>query len=97
MTLRVIAALGLLLSASLAQADGPVWKVSSGDRVLYLGGTIHVLGKADYPLPSAFEHAYDKAATIVFETDLRQLQNPAFQRDMLVHLMYPDGQTIDQY
>lgn len=80
-----------------ALAEGPVWKIIDGERELYLGGTIHVLGKSDYPLPPTFERAYQAASTVVFETDIQKLQDPAFQRDMLVHLMYPDGQTVDQY
>jgi len=40
------------------QADTSVWKVSKGNRHLYLGGTIHVLSKNDYPLQASFEKAY---------------------------------------
>ena len=96
-----ISALGLLVASlmlpSLAAAKGPVWKISSGEHQLFLGGTIHVLGKADYPLPEVFEQAYQQSSTIVFETDLRKLQSSSFQRNTLPYLMYPDGQSLDQF
>ena len=41
-----------------AFADSPVWRVTKGDHVLFIGGTVHLLTQADYPLPDAFEQAY---------------------------------------
>ena len=34
---------------------------------LYIGGTIHLLRKEDYPLPDVFEQAYKDSARLVFE------------------------------
>ena len=55
-----------------AIAESPVWKVTNGEEHLYLGGTIHLLGQSDYPLPAGFEHAYRAAEKIVFETDIQK-------------------------
>lgn len=92
----------LLTTASLvlplaAIAKAPVWKVSAGEKILYLGGTVHVLSDADYPLPKAFEKAYKNSSTVVFETNMSALQDPAFMRSMLPHLIYPQGQHIEQF
>jgi uncharacterized protein YbaP (TraB family) len=45
-----------------------VWEISNGDNVLYIGGTIHILRESDYPLPSAFDTAFNDSEIIVFET-----------------------------
>ncbi len=80
-------------------AKSAVWKVSDGDnseQVLYLGGTIHVLSEKDYPLPPAFEKAYEAAQTLVFETDIAAVEDPAFQIKMLEILTYQDGQKLSE-
>ncbi len=97
----------LLLLASLllgsqigtVTAKSAVWKVSDGDnskQVLYLGGTIHVLSETDYPLPPVFEKAYEAAQTLVFETDIAAVEDPAFQIKMLEILTYQDGQKLSE-
>ena len=77
-----------------AQAESPVWKISSSNGYLYLAGTIHVLAAQDYPLPAAFEQAYQDAKTLVFETDISKLQSTAFQQAMLKQMMYSNGQSL---
>ncbi len=94
---RLLMVMASLLLPAAAAAKAPVWKVSSGEKMLYLGGTIHVLSDADYPLPLAFDQAYKNASTVVFETDLSTLQNPAFMQRMLPHLMYQRGEHIEQF
>ncbi|MDR1972688.1 MAG: TraB/GumN family protein [Treponema sp.] len=44
-----------------------LWKIYDGDRILYLGGTIHLLRESDYPLPEAFHAAFDASGVMVFE------------------------------
>lgn len=84
----------LLVGAGAARADAPVWKVVKGDRQLFIGGTIHVLSKSDYPLPAEFEKAYHQSAVVVFETDMQQLQSAEFQQRLLSKVVYTDGRTI---
>jgi uncharacterized protein YbaP (TraB family) len=62
-----------------------VWKISNGNNVLYIGGTIHVLRESDYPLPEAFETAFENSTIIVFETPNNEsdlLQNAKLQEFM---------------
>jgi len=80
-----------------ALAAGPVWKVSQGERTLYVAGTIHILAEADWPLPKAFERAYQASEMVVLETDLGQLQQPQVQLQMMQQLLYPAGETLRQY
>jgi hypothetical protein len=86
----------LLLAVSSASAGSPVWKVSKDGNRLFVGGTIHVLSQADYPLPAAFEAAYQQAALVVLETDLQQMKAPATQQKLLQTMLYTDGRTLQQ-
>lgn len=79
-----------------AWAGGPVWMISKGDARLYIGGTIHVLDRDDYPLPEAFDQAYRQAAEVVLETDLDQLQNPKYQQLMLKEMLLGEGETLQK-
>ena len=53
-----------MLGASQALAESSVWSIHSGDNVLYLGGTVHLLRPGDYPLPEEFEQAVVAAASL---------------------------------
>lgn len=94
-TLQTILLL-LLLAVSSAYAGTPVWKVSKDGNQLFIGGTIHVLSKSDYPLPAAFEAAYQQAALVVLETDLQQMKTPEVQQKLLQTMLYSDGRTLQQ-
>lgn len=84
----------LLVCVAPVRADSPVWKVAKGDRHLFIGGTVHVLSKADYPLPDAFEKAYRGASIIVFEADPHALQSQEFQKALLNRATYPQGRDL---
>ncbi len=84
----------VFLLTGAAQAGSPVWKVSRGDRHFYLGGTIHILGEADYPLPRAFDVAYGKSDTLVFETDIKKSRNPKFTEAFMEKMVYSDNRTL---
>ncbi|MCP4490226.1 MAG: TraB/GumN family protein [Gammaproteobacteria bacterium] len=77
-----------------ANAETSVWKVSKGNRHLYLGGTVHILARDDYPLPPPFARAYHLSHRLVFETDMQMLQSAEFQQVMLERLSYRGGRTL---
>ena len=88
-------ALAVLLAVSSApRADTFLWRVSDGDDHLFLGGTLHLLSSDDYPLPGAFDDAYEAADALVLETDPTELEKPGRQREMLRALTYGGGATI---
>jgi len=91
--------LTLSFTATLATnvtADTSMWKITDGDNHLFLGGTMHVLSKDDYPLPSEFDEAYAAASEVVFETDITLLSDPGFQQKMMQKLTYQDGSTLQE-
>lgn len=84
--------LAVLSFSALAQTS--LWKISKNNQQLYIGGTIHVLAKSDYPLPKAFDDAYQKSSRLVFETDISVMSSPEFQQKMLLAVSYQDGRTL---
>ncbi|WP_019674776.1 TraB/GumN family protein [Arsukibacterium perlucidum] len=84
----------LLLSSSLSAAS--VWKVSKGDQHFYLAGTVHLLSKSDYPLPAAYDTAFNASSHLLFETDLNVLTSPAGLTKMMQQNTYSDGRTLEQ-
>lgn len=77
-------------------ADASVWKVSQGDSVIYLAGTVHLLRPADYPLPDAYDRAYQLADVIVLETEMERMMQPETQRKLVSYMLYPDGMLLEQ-
>ena len=71
-----------------------VWKVSKGDKAIYLGGTVHILRKEDYPLPKSFETAYQASNVLTFETDTKALSDPSLQQKVMAKGMYQDERTL---
>lgn len=55
-------------------ASACVWKVTATDgKVLYLGGSFHVLRQSDYPLPAAYDRAFNASNRLAFEVKPRDL------------------------
>jgi uncharacterized protein YbaP (TraB family) len=87
----------LVIFAPVAGAETSLWKVSKGDRVLMIGGTLHMLSERDYPLPQEFEQAYRRADSLVLESDIGATNSPAFQNELAQKLTYPEGQSLRQH
>lgn len=83
-----------LLSIAQASADTSVWSVRSGDNVIYLGGTVHLLRPSDYPLPDEFEEAYQASSELYFETDIASMSDLSTQAQMLQQLTYGDERSL---
>jgi len=94
MTTHRFLLLCLALLSSPALAETSLWQIRDGDRMMYLGGTVHVLAAADYPLPEEFNQAYERADRLVFETDMQAINSPAFQLQMVQRLTYNDGRSL---
>jgi len=94
LTALVITTLALALPAS---AKSSLWKVSKGDDHLFIGGTVHMLSKSDFPLPPEFEAVYKQSEQLVFETDMKKLQDPAIQMKMMQIMSYQDGSTLKDH
>src|SRR5438477_613041 len=73
-----------------------VWKVSdAGGKVLYLGGSIHVLTSTDYPLPVAYNRAFDASNHLAFEADPKDFRN--LPRNVFKAGEYPKGDNLKNH
>lgn len=88
--------LGLLLLASPLLAQSSVWKVTRGGNTVYLGGTIHMLRPADFPLPAEFDAAFAASQKLYFETDIGGMQATNVMTQIMAEGMFGDGTTLDQ-
>lgn len=78
-------------------AKTPVWKITKGDNYLYIGGTIHLLGYNDYPLPATFEKIYKDSKMLVFETDIKKAQDPVIQEKLRSVMLYSNGSKLKDH
>jgi len=89
--------LGCLLLHVPAYAKSPVWKISRSGSHLFVGGTIHVLSRSDYPLPAAFDRAYKNSAVLVLEADVQKMQTPDVQKKLLAKGMYTGEENLTDF
>ncbi len=62
---------------------------------MYLGGSVHALRSSDYPLPAAYNRAFDASSRVVFENDPKAASREAKQ---LVHAgTYPKGDALKNH
>lgn len=88
---------GLILLLTLPTfGKSSVWIAQKGDSITYIGGTCHLLRLSDLPLPTEFSTAYQQAQTLVFETNIAQLNTTATRQKLIGKMMYPAGSTLDQ-
>jgi len=81
-----------LIGETIAQSS--VWKVESDKNFMFIGGTVHALRETDYPLPKAYDFAFDQSDVIVLEADVNKLQDPAFGVKLREQGMYADSTTL---
>ncbi len=86
----------LLFFSVQVNAGSSVWTVEKDGNRLFIGGTVHLLTASDYPLPLAFEKAYNGSVKVVLETNMQKLQSPEFQAIMMRELSYSDGRNLEQ-
>lgn len=82
----------LLLNVALSQTS--VWKVEGKGNTVYIGGTMHLLTPEDHPLPPEFDSAYVWSDAIVFEADIKKMENPIVIQQMMMLAMYQDDRTL---
>ena len=90
----VIVALVSLFLSALVSGQSSVWLAQKDGNSIYLGGTIHVLSAADFPLPPQYDQAYEGSDTLVFELDIDQMNDPTTQGQLMTAMMYSDGRTL---
>jgi len=71
-----------------------VWKISKGGNSLFLGGTIHILRNEDFPLPKAFDLAFEQSSMLVLETDVEQLADEKIIQYLMTQIYLPGNKTL---
>jgi uncharacterized protein YbaP (TraB family) len=86
----------LLAVAAAAQTRGHsfLWKVQSGDKVMYLAGSVHALTADAYPLNPAYQRAFEASGVLVEEIDLAEADPLSGGLGLLAKGMYSDGRTF---
>jgi uncharacterized protein YbaP (TraB family) len=84
----------LLLSTSVSSAKSCLWKVSSGEGLLYLQGSVHVLKAENFPLAPALEEAYSESTELFLEVDAAAMASPRTQQMIMTKAMLPSGRTL---
>jgi uncharacterized protein YbaP (TraB family) len=80
--------------AQTATAESPVWQLTKNGSTIYLAGSVHVLRAQDYPLPAAFDAAYNASNTLVFEADVRALQTEPVMVYLIQQMFLPPEQSL---
>lgn len=86
--------IGLFLSQSLFAAS--VWQVSKGEKTFYLAGTVHLLSESDFPLPKAYDTAFNASSKLLFETDLGAMTQPQGMMQLMSQNTFAPGQSLQQ-
>ncbi len=92
-----VLAIFVIFTAQASLADSPVWQVSKAGKYFYLGGTVHLLSKDDYPLPKGYQLAYDDSQALVLEIDLGKTTGPSFQKKLMQLMSYPAGERLQHH
>jgi len=75
-------------------AETSVWQISNSKTSLYLGGIIHMLSKSDFPLPDAFQRAFNNSDILVLETNIDETKTESFQNKIAKNMVYVNGKTL---
>ena len=75
-----------------------LWKIERKDlsEPSYLFGTIHMIPKEDYFLPTGLEEAFQNTDDVVFEIDMDDMTGLGSLMGMLSNIMMKDGVTLDE-
>ena len=92
--LAIAASLGLGQNQARA-AEGPaVWEMRGPSANIMLLGSVHLLRESDYPLPDNIVRAMERAACLVFELDMDDL-DPLISQTLFQNLgRVPEGTSL---
>lgn len=77
-------------------ASGCVWKVTGPNGgTLFLGGSVHALRSTDYPLPPAYNRAFESSSRIVLEVEPKALS--AVGAAITKAGTYPKGDSLKNH
>lgn len=83
-------------NATAQAASACVWKVTSpAGAVCYLGGSVHALRSSDYPLPPAYNRAFDASERLAFE--IEENPNASAIKKIKAAGKYRDGDSLKNH
>lgn len=94
MRLVLLALLALPVHAGESSHPLTLWEVEGVHNSIYLLGSIHLLRSDDYPLPAAFDAAYDDADVLIMEIDMDDLDPIATQTAFTTYGVLQDDKTL---
>jgi uncharacterized protein YbaP (TraB family) len=72
-----------------------IWRVAKAGRtVAFLVGSVHVLTKASYPLPPAFDAVYAQTKVLIEEVDIGESSDASAVLATASKAVFTDGQTL---
>jgi hypothetical protein len=85
--------------AAAAPAPAPAkkamfWKVSSGEKVAWLLGSIHLGSKGMYPLPKEMEDAFERSTALLVEIDINHVDMGKMQMLVFQTGLYGGDETL---
>jgi uncharacterized protein len=94
---QFVFALALAGLSGIAHVDAAsVWRVTGPNGgMLYLGGSIHALHSADYPLPAEYNRAFDASTRLTFEVDRKALLDSS--KGLTKAGQYPPGDSLKNH
>lgn len=74
-----------------------LWKISKGTKFAYLLGSIHLVPKNFYPLPTDVEQVFAKSDALVLEIDESKLNPLELQAFTMARALYEPGDSIEKH
>ncbi|NNE90347.1 MAG: TraB/GumN family protein [Verrucomicrobiales bacterium] len=75
-----------------------IWKVAGKNgNTIFLAGSVHLLRDQDYPIPPAYDAVYDKSLRLVFEIDMRKMEDPSELLKIREKGLYPAGDSLKKH
>ena len=76
--------------------DALLWKIDHKDlpESSYLFGTIHMIPKEDFFLPTGLEDAFNKTDRVIFEIDMDEMSDMGSMMGMMSGLMMKNGASL---
>jgi uncharacterized protein YbaP (TraB family) len=74
--------------------NATVWEISKDGNSIFLAGSVHMLRPRDYPMPAAFDAAFEKSSILVLETDVDRMDDSDMVDYQNEKFMLPEGQTL---
>jgi uncharacterized protein len=72
-----------------------VWKISKDGKSLFLGGSVHILRNEDFPLPKAFDIAFEQSSMLILEANVDEMEEEWIMQYLMTQLFLPDNQTLN--